>query len=208
MVAGTINAANATNVTNALTSVSEINYAVGFINPLIIKIVTAVLIILMGFIIGKIIQKIIMKLLDLIELDKWFTKATGFKLSIEDILSNVVAYVIYFIAIVIALNKLEITTPVVKTIIIVLAVLLILLFFFGIRDIFANLFAGLVVRVTKNLKLGEHIKVKDKDVEGKIININLLNVQIETDKEELVFIPNIAMFKSQIVKVKNKQEKN
>lgn len=199
--------ANETNVSNALTSVSEINNALDFINPLVIKIVIAILIVLMGFIIGKIIQKIIMKLLDLIEFDKLFNKTTGFKLSIENIISNIIAYIIYFVAIIIALNKLEIATPVLKTIIIVLAIVLILMFLFGVRDIFENLFAGIIVKFTKNLEIGEHIKVKDKDIEGKIVNINLLNVQIETDKEELVFIPNVAMFRSQIVKIKNKHDK-
>ncbi len=198
------------NISNALTSMDEVNQAINFINPLVIKIIIAMFIVIMGFIIGKIIEKIIIKLLDMIELDKLFFKATGIKFSVEKILSNIAAYSIYFTAIIIALNRLEITTPVMNTIIIVLAIFIILVFFFGIRDIFANFFAGLIGRFTKNLKIGDEIRLKDKDVEGKIMHINLLNIQIETKKEELVFIPNVALFQSHIIKLKktNSTEQN
>ena len=86
---------------------------------------------------------------------------------------------------------------------IVLIVFVILFFIFGLNDIFANFFSGIIVRTKNHFHIGEHIKIKEKNVEGTIIGINLLNVNLETDKEEFIFIPNMILFKCQVIKTKN-----
>ena len=75
---------------------------------------------------------------------------------------------------------------------------------------FANLFAGMFIRFRKNIRVGEYVKIKDKDknVQGHIISLNMLNIRLETGKEELVFIPNMAVFHSQIVKIKPEMRKH
>ena len=53
-----------------------------------------------------------------------------------------------------------------------------------------------------NIKPGDYIRIKDKRIEGYIISINSLNIRLETKKDEIVFIPNMVLFKSEIVKPK------
>ena len=103
-----------------------------------------------------------------------------------------------------ALNRLNITTTVITTIIILLVIVLVLFIIFGANDLFANLFAGLMIRLRKNINIGDYVRLKDNKVEGHIISMNFFNIRIETDKDESVFIPNMAVFRSGIIKVKKK----
>ncbi len=181
---------------------NEANAALGIINPLILKIVIAALIFFIGFVIGKIVQKLIIKFFVLSDLDKVFKKQTGFKASLSVAVATIVSYFIYVVAIVMALNRLEIGTTIITTIVILLVVVLVLFVIFGLNDIFANLSAGVVLRIRGNIKPGDYIRIKDKHIEGYVISMTTLSIRLETKKDEMVFVPNMALFKSEIVKPK------
>jgi small conductance mechanosensitive channel len=191
---------NVTNNTAIL--MDEANAAVSIVNPLVIKIVIAVLIFLIGFVIGKIVQKLIIKFFELSDLDRILKKRTGLRVPMSIITSTVVSYFVYMIAIVMALSRLEITTTVITTIVIILIVILVLFVIFGLNDVFANFTAGLILKIKSNIKPGDYIRIKDKRIEGYVINMTLINIRLETKKDEIVFIPNMAVFRSEIVKPK------
>jgi len=188
------------NATMLLTD--EANVALGIVNPLILKVIIALLVFLMGFVIGKIVQKLVLRLFVMSDLDKIFKKKTGIKISLSDTVSKIISYFIYIIAIVMALNRLELATTIITTIVIVLILVLILFVIFGLNDIFANLSAGVIIRIRGIIKPGDYIRIKDKNIEGHIISMNNLNIRLETKKDEIVFIPNMALYKSEIVKPK------
>jgi small-conductance mechanosensitive channel len=181
---------------------NEANIALSIINPIIIKVITAILIFLIGFVIGKIVQRLIIKFFEISDLDKLFKKKIGLKFSVSKVTAAIISYFIYIISIVMALNKLEIATTIVTTIVIVLVIILILFVIFGLNDVFANLLAGFMVKFKKNIKAGDYIRISDKRIEGYIVSMNLLNIRLETKKDEMVFIPNMILFKSEIVKPK------
>lgn len=185
--------------------VSNVNNAVAHVNPLLINIVMAVLIFLLGIVVGKIVEKLLLKLFDLIELNKLIAKIIRAKPVIDMIIAKIVAYAIYVIALVMALNRLSLTSAVITTIVIAIIIVMILFLIFGINDLFANLFAGLILRFRRKIKVGDHVRIDDKDrkIEGHIISMNILNMRLETGKEEVVFVPNMAVFKSEIVIIKN-----
>ncbi len=180
----------------------EANTALSIVNPLVIKIIIAALIFLMGFVIGKIIQKMIIKFFQISDLDRLFRKKTGLKISMSLIVSTIVSYFIYIVAIVMALNRLEIVTTIITTIVIILIVVLILFLIFGMNDVFGNLTAGVIIKFRGNIKPGDYIRIKDKRIEGYVISMSTFNIRIETKKDEIVFIPNMVVFKSEIVKPK------
>jgi small-conductance mechanosensitive channel len=180
----------------------EANVALSIVNPVIVEVIIALLIFFMGFVIGKIAQKLILQFFRLSELDKIFKKHTGMKVSLSIIASTVVSYFIYVVAIVMALNRLKIATTIITTIVILLILILILFVIFGLNDMFANFSAGLMLKIKGNIKQGDYIRIKDKHIEGYVVSVNSLSVRIETRKEEMVFIPNMALFRSEIVKPK------
>jgi len=80
---------------------------------------------------------------------------------------------------------------------------------FGVNDIFANFFAGIFFRMRKNISVGEEIRIKDKKrtIQGKIEKINMLDIRINTGREELIIIPNTLLSKSIVTKTR-KNRKN
>jgi len=187
---------------NSVILMDEANSALSILNPLVIKLVIAILIFLLGFVIGSIVKKLVLKFFQISDFDRIFKKKTGFKFSVSNIVSTSISYFIYLLAIIMALNKLEIATTIVTTIVIILVVILILFVIFGLNDIFANFSAGFIIKLKGNIKPGDYIRIKDKRIEGYIISINSLNIRLETKKDEIVFIPNMVLFKSEIVKPK------
>jgi small-conductance mechanosensitive channel len=182
--------------------VDEANAALSIVNPLILKIVIAILIFFIGFVIGKIVQRLILNFFKISELDKIFKKKTGIKTPLSIITATIISYFIYVVAIVMALNRLTIATTIITTIVIVLVIVLVLFVIFGMNDIFGNLTSGIVIRLKRNIKPGDYIRIKDKRIEGYIVSMNFLNIRLETQKDEIVFIPNMALFKSEIIKPK------
>jgi small-conductance mechanosensitive channel len=199
------NIVNASNKTSL--SVSEVNTAISFVNPLIIKIIMALVILLLGFVVGKLIEKLFLKLFDLIDLNKHIGKLIKLKFSLSKVIARIIAYFIYIIGIIMALNTLGITTAIIGVIVAIFIVILLLLVIFGANDLFANFFSGLLIRIRINIKKGDHLKIKDKDkkIEGHVLSVNLLNIRIETGHDEQVFIPNMALFKSNITKLDKNQ---
>jgi small conductance mechanosensitive channel len=182
--------------------VDEANTALSIVNPIVVKIIIALLIFFIGFIIGKMVEKIILRFFKISDLDKLFRQKTGLKLSLSLVISTILSYFIYVVAVVMALSRLEIATTIITTIVIILIVVLLLFVIFGLNDVFANMNAGLIIKFRGNLKVGDYIRIKSKNVEGHIINMNALNIRLETKKDEIVFIPNMVLFKSEVVKPK------
>jgi small-conductance mechanosensitive channel len=182
--------------------VDEANVALSIVSPVLLKIIIAVLIFFIGFVIGKIVQKLVLNFFRISGLDRIFRRNTGIKVPISLITATIVSYFIYIVAIVMALNRLEIATTIITTIVIVLVILLVLFVIFGMNDIFGNLTAGVVIRFKGNIMPGDYIRVKDKHIEGYVISMNMLNIRLETKKDEIVFIPNMVLFRSEVVKPK------
>jgi small conductance mechanosensitive channel len=191
---------------STLISSDELRNVFTMVHPLIIKIIVAVVILLIGVVIGKVIEKIISRILELIELDKLTRKKFG--MTFSKVISRAALYFIIIFSLVLALNKVGVTTALVNTIILVIAVIFVLFILIGANDIFANFFAGVVILFKKNFRVGDVIKIKDKtkNISGTIAEINLLSMRVETGKDESVFIPNVVLFKSQVIKVRKKVE--
>lgn len=180
----------------------EANAALSIVNPLIVKIVIAVLIFFIGFVIGKIVQKLILNLFKISDFDRIIKRRTGLKVSVSVIVATIASYFIYVVAIVMALNRLEIATTIITTIVILLVIILALFLIFGMNDIFGNVNAGALIRLRGNIKQGDYIRLRDKHIEGYVISMNMLNVRLETKKDEIVLVPNMVLFRSEIVKPK------
>lgn len=74
--------------------------------------------------------------------------------------------------------------------------------FFAQWSILANITSGIIIFFSHPIKLGDRIKVMDKDffVEGKLINITFFYMHLEGENKEKITIPNsIALQKTIVV---------
>lgn len=170
-----------------------------------LKLLSAFIILLIGFIIGKIVSKVVGKFLHDIEFDKVLKKAMRINVSLEKGISSFSAYIIYFITIIIVLNQLNVATTVLQMLLAAVIIVIVVSILFAIKDFIPNMFAGYRIYKHDLINVGEIIRVKG--VEGRIIEITLLETKLKTKEGDVVYLPNSIISKSEIIKL-NKPRKS
>jgi small-conductance mechanosensitive channel len=160
----------------------------------------AIIILLAGLIIGRLVGRFIQKIFEEIELNKILRKTTGIRFSIDEIISNLVTYFIYFIAIIMALDQLNVATTVIKIIFLAIIIIIIASIILGVRDFFPNILSGIFIAQKRFLNKGDKVRVGD--IEGEIIELNIIETRIVTKKGDVIYIPNSVLTKREIVKLK------
>jgi len=173
--------------------------AVRYLGPTLNNIITAIIILLIGFIIAKLIGRLVQRVLHEAELDNILKKA-GAKVSFEAALSHISEYFIYFITIIFALNQLGITTFVLYALAIAAICVLAVSVFLGLRDFIPNFFAGWYIYRKDLIKEGKQVKING--IQGKVAKLSLLDTRIKTKKGDLIYMPNSVVIKSKIVQKK------
>ena len=149
-----------------------------------------------GLIIGLVVRKISKKVLHEIELDKAINRL-GKDYSLENKLSQLAAYIIYFLALVVFLNQLGIISIILYLIAGVILLLVGATFLLGVKDFIPNFIAGITIYRRDNLVVGKRITLNK--ITGKIVKLGLLEVEVETTKKDRIFIPNVLLVKSKFV---------
>jgi len=65
------------------------------------------------------------------------------------------------------------------------------------KDYITNMINGLIIMFSDRLSLGDHIKVQD--IEGKILDITLINMILQNEDNDMVIVPNSVVFSSVII---------
>jgi small-conductance mechanosensitive channel len=175
------------------------------VNVILSRFAVAFVILLIGLAAGKLLGKLIQKVLQEIDLDKTIKEAVRIRVPLTDIISTGVTYLIYFIAIVMALDNLGVATQVLNIISIGVLIILILFIFLGVKDFLPNALAGMFLHRKKFLHEGDRIRIDD--VEGKIIYLNLVETRIETREGDIIYIPNSQMTTRKVRKLSSKKKK-
>lgn len=170
-----------------------------------IDITIAIIIILIGFIIGRVVGRLIQGLFHELELNNILKKATGIKVSFEEIAGRFVSYFIYFATIIMALDRIGITSTILYIIAGAIITIVIISLILAIKDFIPNVIAGFFIHQKRHFKEGDQIKVKD--VEGKIVHINLIETRIKTKANDIIYIPNSLLTKNE-VKVKGRKKRS
>jgi small-conductance mechanosensitive channel len=152
----------------------------------IYTIIIAVVILLIGFIIGIMTRNVLRKILHEIELDR-IAKKIGIYFSVEDKISAIVSYLIYFIAIIMFLNQLGLTPYIVYLLVGMVLLLFALTIILGLKDFIPNFVAGMFLYQKKYFTVGKRVRIEG--IEGKIKNIGLTEIEIETDNGDLLYVP-------------------
>jgi small-conductance mechanosensitive channel len=172
-----------------------------------IRIVLGLLIFIVGLIIGKILGKIVEKLILNLGITEVIQKITTLSIKTEKIVAEIVSYVIYFLGFVMALNQIGITTTVLNILSGAVLVLVLIVIFLSVKDIIPNIVAGFLIHGKSLINEGDTIKIHD--IEGKVIQTNLVETRIETQSKDIIFVPNARLVKYEVIKrnVANKKIK-
>ncbi|MEM4710764.1 MAG: mechanosensitive ion channel [Candidatus Woesearchaeota archaeon] len=189
-------------VNNSIVSSAEITETVSLVNPIFLNVLNALVILFLGFIIGRILRSVILRIFEFADLDAFLRNKFKIKRA-SYILSKIVEIIIYLITIILVLIKINLATTIITTIIIILIVFLTLFFIFGLNDIIANFFSGVLFRMKKTISVGDRIKIRQKNrlIIGTISDITMLEIKIKTEREELI-IPNTLLARSIVTKMK------
>lgn len=190
---------------DSIVSSAEMTKTVSMINPIFLNVLNALVIIFLGLILGRILRSLILKIFEFSDLDTFLKQKFRIKKT-SNIVSRILEVFTYLVAVIFALVKINLATTIITTFIIILIVFLALFFIFGLNDIIANFFSGIIFRIKKTVSIGDKIKIKNKDkvLAGTIIDMNILEIKIKTEREELV-IPNTLLSRSIVTKIKDKK---
>ncbi len=169
-----------------------------------LNLVAAAIIVLIGFIVGKIASKLVYKILRELEI-RSVLKQARIHAPVERYVSKGVAYLIYFIAVIMALNQLKIGTLILSIIVGAVLIVLVISFILSIKDFVPNLTAGISLYRAGLIKKGDTIEAHG--VAGIVRDITLTKTKVETKEGDLVYIPNAAIIKQGFVKKIKKQHK-
>lgn len=173
-----------------------------FANSFLTNLIVALIILLVGFIVGKLLGRVVGRVLHEIEVNSIVKKASGVNLKIESFASSFVSYFIYFVAILMALDQLNVKTIVLYFISVAVLVVIALSFLLGLKDFVPNLFSGFFIYRNKLVEEGDVIEVSG--IKGKVVQVTLFETKIKTKKGDLIFIPNSSLVKSKFVKKKSR----
>jgi hypothetical protein len=99
----------------------------GGLNVTLIRLFIATLIFLFGFIIGKIVGRLVFKVLEELKLNEFIKKTLGMRINADSIISNFLSYIIYFLALLAAMEKLGVANIVLYVITFLLASMILIL---------------------------------------------------------------------------------
>ena len=163
--------------------------------------VIAVIILLIGFIVGRILGKLVQGILHELELDTLLSKIR-MRAGLEEFLGTLVSYLVYAVAVVMALNQVGITQMVMNVVAGIAIIMIIVSLLLTVKDYAPNLVAGIRLRQKRALSPGDWIGAKG--LEGKVLHAGLLETRIETKQKDIIYIPNVFLVRSGPLRVRKR----
>ena len=153
-----------------------------------LKIVSAFVIFVIGLIIGKFAGFIVSNLLHELKIEE-LLETMGMKLFISKTAGMIVSIAIYIGGLILALNQLGIAEIFVIVIAALIAIIIILAVLLGAADMIRNFFAGAGLRKKYLSKKTINLPA----VKGKIIEVGLTKIKVETKDKDILVVPFIAL---------------
>ena len=161
-----------------------------FFNNFFFKLLSTIIILLIGMVIGKIFGRFVRKALSEIETNK-VMKIIGLRLNLEKLLANLTSIIVYLYSFYLAISQFGITNLLVYSIGIIILLIISISFLLSIREFVPNMVEGFIVRKKLNIKVGKEFK--HNNILGKIEKITIKDIRIKTSENELIFVPYTAI---------------
>ncbi|HIG96000.1 TPA: mechanosensitive ion channel [Candidatus Woesearchaeota archaeon] len=179
-----------------------------FFSQVYFRIVVPLIIVLLGVIFGRLLGKLVKKILHEIELNAMLRRA-DITLDFERFFAHSVIYLVYFIALIMALNQLGLFTQFVDILLVAILIVILISLFLALFDSLPNLFGRLSLARRKLFKEGDTIAVSGMmgEMTGRLIarvkKIGLFETRLETRAGDILFIPHRVLVKVQVKKLKS-----
>jgi len=170
----------------------------GYTPGFFVNLVAAVVILLIGIVAAGILSKLVKRVLHELEVDKILKNQAGVRIPLEDVLSSIVKYLVYSVAVVMALTQLGLNTIVLYILLFVMLFMLFAFIVLAFKDFIPNFSAGFFIHQKGMIKKGDYIIVNG--AEGRVVNVSLIETEIETNKKDRIFIPNSILTKNRVIK--------
>ncbi len=151
----------------------------------IIKLITALLIFIIGFFIGALYKRQIKKLT---------LKNNAITNSTSIILSNLGYYLIFIITFFIVLKVMGIDLSSIALVAGALSVGI----GFGLQNIISNFVSGIILMLEKSIKLGDYIQL-DENIRGKVVDIKMRAITINTNSNIDIIVPNQDLIQNHVI---------
>lgn len=186
------------NITNATTD------ALLASNTLVNEIVIAIGIFLLGLIIGRIAGRLVGRFVKNFGVDGFVKKKTSLKFSMEKFIGGLVSVVIYIVFFIIALNYVGITSLLINVLSFIIIIVIAITAILAIKDSIPNFVAYRKITKVDRVRISDFISFDN--VSGTVIDMDALEVQIETKSKDIIHIPN-CVFVKKMYSVKRKKNK-
>jgi small conductance mechanosensitive channel len=173
---------------------------------LLTNVITAVLILLIGFVIGKIAGLLLNKLIVGLSINSHLKKKKKTHVSFAKGLSNIVSMCIYIVTVILALQRLSILNIAIKVVIGIIIVLIVGTIFFAIINFVTNAIFGLNIITSKKFEKGDIVKIKK--VEGTVEKIGLVHTRLQTKAGDIFILTNRMFFRNKFSVEKQKANFN
>lgn len=163
----------------------------------VLKSLSALILLVIGLVLGRVSGRLIARILKELNISK-FIKKKLVDYPIEQIIGELIKYLIYIISIVTALSQIGLSDIVVKTIITLIIFFILIFILLGIKDFITNLIAGFIIK-RKNLANTDDFINLDK-IQGKVIASDFHHVKIRTSSNDIIYIPNSLFMRKILIK--------
>jgi small-conductance mechanosensitive channel len=174
------------------------------LGTLLTDIVSAILILLIGFVIGKIANMLLYKLIVALSLNNRQKKTKKTNMSFARGLSNLISLCIYIITVIMAIQQLNVFNLVLKIIIILIIILILGTILFSIIDFATNIIFGINILTSKRIEKGDSLKIKK--VEGIVEKVGLAHTKLKTQSGDIFIFSNRMFFRNKF-SVKKQENK-
>ncbi len=146
---------------------------------------------LAGYFLGKIVGFAIRKAGLIEKVRKWGIKNP------ESYVENIVKYIVYAIAFVLALNRLGLVQTFISTLSVIIVVVIVIFATVTFSDAIENLGSGVLLH-SRYYSLKPGAKIKAGDVRGELKSFGWLETKLQTAKGDIVILPNSFLIKHKL----------
>ena len=169
----------------------------------VINLTAAVAIILIGVVAARFLSRLVKRILHDLEINRVLKDQAGVRISVDESIGNLTKFIIYFLAVFLALNQLGLSIIALQIVLALLLLILVGFIILAFKDFIPNIIAGFIIHQKQILKKGNIIQFKE--FKGMVIETNLLDVKLQTKSGDIVHIPNSVLTKNEVIKLKSKR---
>lgn len=170
------------------------------VQPFYVKVVVGLIIILMGLIVGQLTGRFVRKVLLELHLDRVVHRLTRLRLNLASSAAALARYGIYMVFFVWALERMGLGAPILNILAGAAILLVVVACLLAIKDFVPNALAGFYAGWKGIVKKGDVITIGN--VSGRITDVELLETRLETEKGDMIVVPNRNLLREVIVKVR------